>query len=112
MKQQTNKPHLSVMPREFLEHFEDSVLTTFFEGTLGAGGHARLILEAHPEIETYIACDKDPVALEIAAKELAPWKKKLRLIEGNFADLDQILTSEGIKEVDGFFLTWEFPRCS
>ena len=32
------------------------------------GGHAKAILEAHPEIKRYIGCDKDPEALEIAER--------------------------------------------
>lgn len=100
------------MPEEFLEFFKTCELKTFFEGTLGAGGHARLMLEAHPEIETYIACDRDPAALEIAKKELAPWKKKLILIEGDFANLDEILEEKNIDKVDGFFLTWGYRLCN
>lgn len=112
MNEKKRRPHLSVMPQEFLDYFAETHLKTFFEGTLGAGGHAKLMLEAHPEIETYIGCDRDPVALEIARKELEPWKKKLILVEGDFADLDAILKEKKIKEVDGFFLTWGYPLCS
>lgn len=108
----THRPHLSVMSQECLEYFEGCSLRTFFEGTLGAGGHARLILEAHPEITTYIGCDKDPEALEIAKKELGAWKKKLVLVQGDFANLDDILEEQQIEAVDGFFLTWEFHLCN
>jgi 16S rRNA (cytosine1402-N4)-methyltransferase len=98
-------PHASVMVAECLKGFENTELTVFFEGTLGAGGHAKAILEAHPEIERYLGCDRDPDALELAAKKLAPWKNKVEFVRGNFADLDTILRSRGIKEVNGFFLT-------
>jgi 16S rRNA (cytosine1402-N4)-methyltransferase len=91
------------MLQEFLTFFSESRLKTFFEGTLGAGGHAEKLLEAHPEIKTYVACDRDPVALELAEKHLAPWKKKLVLVEGDFAELDEILKEEKIKSVDGCF---------
>jgi len=106
------RPHTPIMVDEVLKGFEGVNLKVFYEGTLGAGGHAGAILEAHPEIERYIACDKDPEALEIAAKALSKWKGKLDLIQGNFADLDQHLQERGIKEVDGFFLTWEFHLCN
>ncbi len=100
------------MVEEVLKGFEGVELKVFFEGTLGAGGHASAILEAHPEIERYVACDKDPEAIEIAKEVLGPWKDKLELIQGDFADLDQHLESLGIKEVDGFFLTWGSRQCS
>jgi 16S rRNA (cytosine1402-N4)-methyltransferase len=97
--------HRSVMLGECLEFFAPVELKVFFEGTVGAGGHARAILEAHPEITTYIGCDRDPEALKIAQKHLEPWKDKVELVRGNFADLDQILEERKITTVDGFFLT-------
>lgn len=101
----SDKPHLPIMVEEVLKGFEGVALKVFYEGTLGAGGHAEAILKAHPEIEHYIGCDKDPEALAIAEKVLAPWKSKVELIQGNFADLDLHIKQRGIKEVDGFFLT-------
>lgn len=104
--------HVSVMLEECLKGFEGSLLTTFFEGTVGAGGHAEAILKAHPEIERYIGCDQDPQALEIAAKKLLPWKEKVELVRGNFMDLDTILSKRGIQEVNGFFLTLGCHLCN
>jgi 16S rRNA (cytosine1402-N4)-methyltransferase len=100
------------MVDEVLKNFEGAHLDLFFEGTLGAGGHARAILEAHPEIRRYIGCDKDPEALEIARKNLGPWAHKIEFVHGDFGQLDQILKQLGIQSVDGFFLTWEYPRCN
>ena len=97
--------HRPVMVDEFLKFFAGSDLKVFFEGTVGAGGHAEAILGAHPEIERYLACDQDPEALELAKKRLAPWKEKVEFIRGNFRELDQILLKRGIHEVNGFFLT-------
>lgn len=99
------RPHISIMVEDVLKGFEGLELKVFYEGTLGAGGHAKAILEAHPEIERYIGCDKDPEALEIAAKTLSPWKEKVELVQGDFADLDHHLKEKGIEKVDGFFLT-------
>jgi len=97
--------HLPVMIAECLHFFADTKLKVFFDGTLGAGGHAKAILSAHPEIETYIGCDQDPEALSIARQNLKEWKDKVEFVKGNFEDLDQILKELRVKEVDGFFLT-------
>jgi len=105
MKSQSSRPHIPIMVEEVLNGFEGLELKVFYEGTLGAGGHAKAILDAHPEIERYIGCDKDPDALEIARAHLEPWKDKLELVHGNFADLDVHLKEKGIESVDGFFLT-------
>ena len=95
-----------------LQCLEGAHLGVFFDGTLGAGGHARAILEAHPEIVRYIGCDKDPEALEIAAKNLAPWKEKVEFIQGDFCRLDEYLKMLCIDQVDGFFLTSECHLCN
>ncbi|MCH9612984.1 MAG: Ribosomal RNA small subunit methyltransferase H [Chlamydiia bacterium] len=93
------------MKEEFLEYFEEKEIKVFFDGTLGAGGHAEALLQAHPEIEMYIGCDQDPQAIELASKRLAPFKEKLKIVRGNFENLDQFLNDLGVEEVDGFFLT-------
>ena len=105
MTHSSSSEHLSVMKTEFLSFFAEKKLKVFFEGTLGAGGHAKALLEAHPEIELYIGCDQDPEALNIAKEVLKPWKEKVVFVHSNFAKLDEILKKHKIKEVDGFFLT-------
>lgn len=105
MSETSSKEHISVLEKECLALFEGVSLKVFFEGTVGAGGHAKAILEAHPEIKKYIGCDLDPEALLIAKETLKPWKDKVELVHGNFAHLDRYLEERGIQAVDGFFLT-------
>jgi 16S rRNA (cytosine1402-N4)-methyltransferase len=98
------REHISVMEKECLHFFEGRSLKVFYEGTLGAGGHAKAILEAHPEIEKYFGCDQDPEALELAKETLKPWKDKVIFVRGNFSSLDEHLLQNGVKSADGFFL--------
>jgi 16S rRNA (cytosine1402-N4)-methyltransferase len=96
--------HIPVLMREVLEVFAGKNLRVFFDGTLGAGGHARAILEAHPEIERYIACDRDPVAFEIAKQNLSAWGHKVEFIRGNYADsipdhIDGFLIDVGVSSM-------------
>ena len=100
-----SEAHTPVMVSEVIEFFSNSHLKVFFDGTLGAGGHAEAILNAHPEIELYIGCDRDPAALAIAHERLAPFGKKVQFVHGNHLNLDSILASMGVDQVDGFFLT-------
>jgi 16S rRNA (cytosine1402-N4)-methyltransferase len=104
--------HNPVMLEEFLSFFKEKTINVFFDGTLGAGGHARALLEAHPEIRRYIACDRDPAALQIARKYLEPWKEKIDFVQGNFSDLDQHLAERRLLSVDGFFLISECRLCN
>jgi 16S rRNA (cytosine1402-N4)-methyltransferase len=105
-------PHIPIMVEEVLSCLKDAHLGVFFDGTMGAGGHARAILEAHPEIKRYIGCDKDPEALEIARKNLEPWADKVEFVQGDFSRLDEYLKVLQVKSVDGFFLTWECHLCN
>lgn len=103
-KSPDSQEHIPILVSECLKFFEGKSLRVFFDGTLGLGGHAAAILEAHPEIERYIGCDRDPEAIEIALKHLSPWKSKVEIVRRNFADLDQILREKGIQHINGFFL--------
>jgi len=95
--------HLPVMKTECLQFFADCDLKVFFDGTLGAAGHAQALLSTHPEIELYIACDQDPDALQIGRENLNKWKDKVKFEKGNFENLDQFLKKWRIRKVDGFF---------
>ncbi len=92
--------HKPVLLREVLEVFADQKIGTFFDGTLGAGGHAQALLEAHPEIERYIACDRDPRAHELAEVTLAPWREKVEFVRGSYAD--EVARVDG--SIDGFLI--------
>ena len=104
--------HIPVMVEEVLSCLKDVRIRTFFDGTLGAGGHAKAILETHPEIEKYMGCDKDPEALEIAKERLVPWAHKIDFVQGDFSKLDAYLKDRKIHAVDGFFLTLECHLCN
>lgn len=97
-------PHLPVLLDEVLAVFEGKKMNVFFEGTVGAGGHAKAILEAHPEIQRYIACDRDPHALALAKKQLTVWEDKIEWIRGPFSDLAGYLDEKEIVGIDGFLI--------
>jgi len=94
--------HIPVLLAEVLECFKDKKIKTFFDGTLGLGGHAKALLEAHPEIECYIGCDQDENALEIAKKNLENWQGKVVFFHKNFSDISSILKTLKISCVDAF----------
>jgi len=97
-------PHIPVLVQEILEFFSEGKLHYFVDGTMGAAGHAKKILENHPEIKLYIGCDKDTKALEIAEKELQPFKDRIKFKHGDFAKIDEFLAEENISCADGVLL--------
>ncbi len=58
----------------------------WLDGTLGAGGYARALLEAGAE--RVIGLDRDPMALQMARDWGAAWGERLRLVHGRFSELD------------------------
>jgi 16S rRNA (cytosine1402-N4)-methyltransferase len=92
--------HIPVLTSEVLNVFEPLELPVFFDGTLGAGGHAKALLEAHPEIERYIGCDRDPRAFELAEVVLAPWREKVEFVRGGYAE--RVAEVKGC--IDGFLI--------
>ncbi|MDJ0652199.1 MAG: 16S rRNA (cytosine(1402)-N(4))-methyltransferase [Simkaniaceae bacterium] len=104
--------HIPVMLQESLEIFQEQKLSSFFDGTLGAGGFARALLEAHPEIETYYGCDQDTNALQLARENLKEFEGKVEFIHSNFSFVKKVLKQRGAAQVDGFFLIWECHPCN
>jgi 16S rRNA (cytosine1402-N4)-methyltransferase len=96
--------HQPVLLKEVVGAFADVQLTTFFEGTVGAGGHADALLEAHPEIVRYIACDRDSQALAIAKRQLSRWGEKVEWVCGCYGDLKEILQEREIGSINGFLI--------
>jgi len=103
MKNQKIK-HIPVLLKEFLQSFKDSEIKVFVDGTLGAAGHAKAILDEHTEIETFIGLDQDQVALDIANENLKEYMNKVSLFHENYKNIDKILDELNIKKCDGIFL--------
>jgi len=56
------------------------------DGTLGAGGHARAILEAFPNVRLF-GVDQDPEILEVARETLAPFEDRVHLQRARISQL-------------------------
>ncbi len=97
-------PHVPVLLSEVMQAFQPCRLKVFVDGTLGAGGHAQSILQAHPEIDIYVGIDRDPQALALASERLEPWHHKLVLKHGNFADFDHFLCELKLQAIDGLLV--------
>lgn len=60
----------------------------WLDGTFGAGGYARALLEAGAERLTGV--DRDPLALELASGWVGAYGDRLRLVSGTFSELDRL----------------------
>jgi 16S rRNA (cytosine1402-N4)-methyltransferase len=78
-------PHIPVLLRPLLAAVAP-VTGIWLDGTLGAGGYARGLLDAGAD--QVIGVDRDPLALDMARDWGADYGDRLRLVQGNFAQMD------------------------
>lgn len=75
---------------------------TWLDGTFGAGGYARGLLEAGAA--RVIGVDRDPEALQRAAAWAGDYRDRLTLRAGTFGTLDRIAAEAGAPGLDGVVL--------
>lgn len=93
--------HEPVLFSEVLECFRSiDEREMFVDATLGAGGHARAVLESHPALRL-LGIDRDPAALEIAARTLEAFSDRVTLVRGRHEELIDILETRGITMIGG-----------
>ena len=80
-------PHIPVLLGPLLRAVAP-VTGHWVDGTLGAGGYARALLDAGAAKVTGI--DRDPLALDMAADWAAPYGTRFQAVAGNFAELDAL----------------------
>jgi 16S rRNA (cytosine1402-N4)-methyltransferase len=95
--------HIPVMPREVLQTLQLSPGLTVVDGTLGAAGHSRLILNALGSTGTLIALDRDPWMVRLAVHKLGE-HSNCHLIRSSYADVEQVLQDLKIEKVDRVLL--------
>lgn len=76
----------------------------YLDGTVGAGGHARGILEACAPEGRLLGLDVDPKALALARGNLAPYGPRVTLSQASYASLSEAMRTIGWTRVDGIVL--------
>jgi 16S rRNA (cytosine1402-N4)-methyltransferase len=92
------------MADEVLALLEPCSDGTYLDGTLGGGGHARLILEASAPDGVLVGLDRDAEALAAARNNLAEFGDRVVFRQGNFSGMNEHLDAEGIDLLDGILL--------
>lgn len=94
--------HVPVLAREVIEALDPRDGGRYVDGTFGGGGYTTAMLDrANCRV---IAIDRDPDAIaagRLLAERYAP---RLQLIEGRFGDMAELLSAEGVDDVDGVTL--------
>ena len=94
--------HVPVLLSEVVDALKPRDGGRYVDGTFGAGGYTTAILDrAACEV---IAIDRDPDAIAAGQALAERYAPRLRLIEGRFGDMEQLLSAEGVSAVDGVAL--------
>ncbi|MGE0754370.1 MAG: 16S rRNA (cytosine(1402)-N(4))-methyltransferase RsmH [Alphaproteobacteria bacterium] len=94
--------HAPVMKSEMLKVLGPRQGGTYIDGTFGAGGYSRAILES---VDCHVfAIDRDPSTKEFARKLEESFPDRFVWLLGNFADMCSLLASHGVSEVNGVVL--------
>ncbi|MGE5250114.1 MAG: 16S rRNA (cytosine(1402)-N(4))-methyltransferase RsmH [Bacteroidota bacterium] len=99
-----HSPHQPVLYKEIIHALHPQSGGHYLDGTLGAGGHARGILEACSPDGRLLGLDVDPQALALARETLAPFGERARLVQASYETLSAQLAAIGWKAVDGVLL--------
>jgi 16S rRNA (cytosine1402-N4)-methyltransferase len=94
--------HVSVLPEPFVQALKPATGAIIIDGTFGAGGHARRLLEAADCIVYGIDRDERAIAAGHALRLRFP--DRLHLLLGRFADMEALLAAQGITAVDAIGL--------
>jgi 16S rRNA (cytosine1402-N4)-methyltransferase len=94
--------HRPVMLAEVLAALGPRDDGIYVDGTFGAGGYSKAILE-QAEAQVY-GIDRDPDAIAAGAALADRFPGRLVLIEGAFSQMPELLAQHGVEKVDGIVL--------
>jgi 16S rRNA (cytosine1402-N4)-methyltransferase len=93
--------HVPVLLPEVLKYLGVVEGGRYIDGTFGAGSYSRAILDRGGSV---LAIDRDPSAIQAGATLVDEFGGRLRLVEGNFGDLDEHARAFDFAPVDGVVL--------
>ncbi len=85
---QADARHVPVLIAEVLDALKPEAGKLIVDGTFGAGGYTRRILDAGADV---IAIDRDPTAISAGRAMEKQYKGRLTLVESRFSALDEAL---------------------
>ncbi len=96
--------HKPVMPAEVLQHLNPQPGEVIVDGTIGLGGHGKLIAACLGNTGVLIGIDQDESALAIAGQNLEFFSGKLVLHHDNFRNVGTLVRPSFPQGVDGLLL--------
>jgi len=96
------QPHISVLLNEVIEGLAINDGALLVDGTFGAGGYSKAFLGAASC--RVFGIDRDPSAVARGREIESNYDGRLRVLEGRFGEMVELLAAEGIDAVNGVAL--------
>ncbi|MBC7877218.1 MAG: 16S rRNA (cytosine(1402)-N(4))-methyltransferase RsmH [Anaerolineales bacterium] len=96
--------HKPVLYQEIIHALQPQRGGRYVDGTLGAGGHARGILEACSPDGLLLGLDVDPQALALSREALAPYEERIHLVQASYITITKQLAELQWDSVNGIVL--------
>ena len=100
--------HFPVLLKETIGILDPKSGDFFIDGTLGGGGHAIEVIKKIGNRGIFLGLDWDKEAVALANKMFIPERKasfpKMIFIQGNYADLPEIMRKNGLPRASGLLL--------
>ncbi len=95
--------HTSVLLHETVDLLDVNPEGTYVDGTLGRGGHAKLLISKLTTGHLY-AFDKDEQAIEESRENLRDCLDKVTIIQSDFRSMKEELLKRNVTSVDGIMM--------
>ncbi len=95
-------PHYPVLMDEVLQVLNPQDDDVIVDGTFGAGGYSRHILEASNC--NLLAIDRDPNAQQAANQMATEYGERFKFLAGQFGDMQALLATQNITKLNGIVL--------
>ncbi|MFA5099075.1 MAG: 16S rRNA (cytosine(1402)-N(4))-methyltransferase RsmH [Candidatus Paceibacterota bacterium] len=99
--------HKPVLLKEVIDILNPQPGEFFIDGTLGGGGHAAEIIKRISPNGMFLGIDQDRNAVENFQQNIEPKTqnlKTIKLFQGNYADIPEILKSNKLPKADGLIV--------
>ena len=96
-----NFNHKSIMIEEVLRALDVKQDGIYLDCTLGGGGHALAIGKKLSAQGRLIGIDQDEDAITAATENLSGLNCAVKIVRGNFSELDKFLDDLGVEKIDG-----------
>jgi len=100
--EQPKSAHVSVMSDEIIHWLSPCPGQTFVDGTLGGGGHTRLLAESVGDEGQVVSFDRDPAAIDRAVAHLQGLPVKV--VHADFREIPEVLDQLSLPPVNGVVL--------